>query len=227
MRDIKEKPNYYAVLIAEVRYDTKLGNFSKILYAEISALCNKEGYCWATNNYFADLFDVTSITVTRAITQLVQTGYIIRELENLGEENTARKLRLTVTKKIIPHSKNDKRGDSKNDIQNTMNIDNNKSNKNKDDFQDFWSNLKGRKLNKPEAMRVYSKIKTKLTGVELSKRFNRLFLTRDEKYVPYPAKWLRNEAWVNDGAIEKINGDIVYRNEDGYIISEEEYNQAK
>tara|TARA_R100001163_G_C5009126_1_gene155664 strand:+ start:180 stop:863 length:684 start_codon:yes stop_codon:yes gene_type:complete len=227
MSKIKEKPNYYAVLIAEVRYDNNLSNFSKILYAEISALCNKEGYCWATNSYFAELFDVTSITVTRAITQLVQLGYVIRELENMGDENTARKLRLAITKKIVPHSKNDKRGDSKNDIQNSINKENNKSNNNRTDFVDFWSNLQGRKLNKPDAMRIYSKIKTDLTGLQLAHRFNLMFKTREDKFIPYPAKWLRNEGWEDETAIEKINGDIVYRNKDGYIISEEEYNQAK
>tara|TARA_R110001599_G_scaffold7417_2_gene36310 strand:+ start:3677 stop:4360 length:684 start_codon:yes stop_codon:yes gene_type:complete len=227
---MEEKPNYYAVLTAEVRYDNRLGNFSKLLYAEISALCNKEGYCWANNNYFSSLYDVKNITVTRAISQLVEAGYVQRELENVNGEKTLRKLRITASKMIIPHIKNDRQGDIKNDIHNTLNninIKTNTINASKKGFDEFWTNLQGRKLNKPDAKKVYAKLSVNMTGLELAKRYNVLFKTREEKYIPYPAKWLRNEGWNDEGSIEKVNGDIVYRNKDGYIISEQEYNQAQ
>ncbi len=61
----------------------------------------------------------------------------------------------------------------------------------------------------------------------MAKRFNILFKSREEKFIPYPAKWLRNEGWMDESAIEKVGGEIVYRDKDGYIISEEEYNKAK
>ena len=225
--DQKEKPNYYAVLISEVRYDPKISNFSKILYAEISALCNKEGYCWASNAYFADLYEVTQLTVTRAITQLVENGYILRELDNVNGTQTVRKLRLAISETISPPIKNDKKGGIKKDTHNTLNNVNTTSNKTLVGFDDFWKNLKGRKLNKPEAKKVYDRIKTELSPTELARRFNVMFLTRDEKYIPYPAKWLRNEGWNNAGSVEKVDGNIVYRNEDGYIISEEEYHRTQ
>jgi len=41
----KENPNYYSILPANVRYDKKLTPFEKILYSEIVALTNKDGYC--------------------------------------------------------------------------------------------------------------------------------------------------------------------------------------
>ena len=47
-----EKPNYYAILPAEVRYCKELSPMERLLYAEITCLCNHKGYCWATNNYF-------------------------------------------------------------------------------------------------------------------------------------------------------------------------------
>jgi hypothetical protein len=227
---MKDKPNYYAVLIAEVRYDNQLGNFSKLLYAEISALCNKEGYCWASNNYFADLYEVKDITITRAITQLVERGYLIRELNNVNGDDTKRILRLSISKMITPPIKNDRKPPIKNDRHNTMNIDNTKINKSitiKLGFDIFWKGLKGRRLNKPDAKKVYEKIDTKLCPEDLVKRFNTLFLSREEKFIPYPAKWLRNEGWNDETSIEKVNGDIIFRNKDGYIISEEEYNQAR
>jgi hypothetical protein len=53
---MKEKPSYYAVIPADIRYAEDLSELQKLLYGEVTALCNKEGFCWASNSYFANLY---------------------------------------------------------------------------------------------------------------------------------------------------------------------------
>ncbi len=74
------EPNYYAVIPASVRYDNNLTANAKLLYGEISALSNKEGVCWATNTYFANLYNVKERVVTMWINQLIKNNYIESEI---------------------------------------------------------------------------------------------------------------------------------------------------
>lgn len=80
------KKSYYAIIPAEVRYDEELPPNAKLLYGEITSLCNEKGYCWATNQYFADLYKVSKITVSRWISTLNKKGYI--SVETLYKEGT-------------------------------------------------------------------------------------------------------------------------------------------
>lgn len=72
--------SYYAVIPAIVRYDRELTGNAKLLYGEITALCNEKGYCWATNQYFADLYDVSKKTITQWIKQLEKRKYVETKL---------------------------------------------------------------------------------------------------------------------------------------------------
>ena len=74
------KKSYYAVIPANVRYDESLPPNAKLLYGEITALCNAEGYCWASNKYFAELYGVSPITISRWINSLVSRGYIASQI---------------------------------------------------------------------------------------------------------------------------------------------------
>lgn len=93
----KEQPNYYAIIPATVRYDNNLKSAEKLLYGEITALANKNGYCYAKNKYFADLYNVTTVSVSRWISHLQEMGYIETEVvRNENKEILSRKI-------YIPH----------------------------------------------------------------------------------------------------------------------------
>ena len=72
--------SYYAIIPANVRYDAELTPNAKLLYGEITALCNEKGYCWATNDYFAKLYNVSKVSISNWISALVKKGYIYSEI---------------------------------------------------------------------------------------------------------------------------------------------------
>ena len=79
---LKEKQNigYYAIIPATVLYNKDLKPNQKILYAIITSLSNKEGYCYATNRYLAEKLGVEPNTVSGWITDLKRKEFIKVEL---------------------------------------------------------------------------------------------------------------------------------------------------
>lgn len=85
----KEKPSYYAIIPARVRYSKIMPN-AKLLYGEITALSNTEGYCWASNKHFAELYRVSEKQVSLWFKELVDNKFIEIELIK-NEKGTIRK----------------------------------------------------------------------------------------------------------------------------------------
>ncbi len=76
----RETPTYFAIIPADVRYDKDLRPNEKLLYGEITALSDKHGYCWATNRYFAELYEVTPKCVSKWINHLIEKGYLFSKI---------------------------------------------------------------------------------------------------------------------------------------------------
>ena len=68
--------SYYAIIPANIRYDDDLTPNAKLMYGEITALSNEQGYCYGTNKYFANLYTVSTVSVSNWIKQLNDKEYI-------------------------------------------------------------------------------------------------------------------------------------------------------
>ena len=105
----KIQKNYYAIIPADIRYDKRLKPLARLLYVEITALCNEKGYCWASNSYFAELYEVSDITISRYISELKEYGYIKCVYDKTQENIDKRKIY------IIPSYQNNQDGINRND----------------------------------------------------------------------------------------------------------------
>ena len=97
---MENKPSFYAIVPAFVRYDTNITANAKLLYGELTALSNKYGYCFAKNKYFADIYNVDVRTIRRWISELIKSGHVftndnddsdtrkiyIKQPQNVGED---------------------------------------------------------------------------------------------------------------------------------------------
>lgn len=106
-----EKPSYYSIITADVRYDERLKPNEKLLYSEITALSNKYGYCTATNSYFSKLYRADKSTVSRWVSHLEKCGYVQVEQTRNGKRIVQRKIYPVatplLTKKSIPYAQKD------------------------------------------------------------------------------------------------------------------------
>lgn len=74
---MKDKVGYYSSIIpSKILYNKELKANEKLLYAMITSLACKEGFCFATNNYFAEELGVHPKTVSSWISDLRDKNFI-------------------------------------------------------------------------------------------------------------------------------------------------------
>lgn len=92
-------PTYYAILTADVRYCPDLSPQEKLLFAEITALSNKDGLCIAGNPYFSKLYNLSESTISRQVKHLEDLGFIKVTYDKIGAK-VARRYVSTIDKNI-------------------------------------------------------------------------------------------------------------------------------
>ena len=116
---MNDKPNYYAIIPASVRYSNLKPN-AKLLYGEITALSGKLGYCYATNNYFAELYGVSKNTISSWISDLKKLEFITVVVERNSNKQIIKRC-IGITKKMDSPIHEKMKGNNTS-INNTSNI---------------------------------------------------------------------------------------------------------
>ncbi len=196
----KENPNYYAIIPASVRYDKSLTPNAKLLYGEITALCNEKGFCWASNDYFATLYGVSKGSISSWIAQLAKAKYI--SLQMIYREGSKEILNryIRLFDDPIPENLNtpipEKLKDNITSLNNTNNNIPTPAEKREDErFLIFYQNYP-RKVGKKKARITFNKIMKE--GETLDSILSKLKtyekqIERDkteEKYIKHPATFL-------------------------------------
>lgn len=66
-------------ILKSVLRDNRLNFLERLLLVHLISLYKKNGYCWATNRYFCNIYDVTQVTISKSISNLATLGYIRAE----------------------------------------------------------------------------------------------------------------------------------------------------
>lgn len=179
----EENPTYYSILPSTVRYDKTLKANEKILYSEITVLCNKSGCCYASNEYFANLYDVHKNTISMWINNLKTRGYIGTKIIYKSDGKTVDKRIIFLSEVILKEIAEDyceKHKEGINEIidryiqnhlypinenmkENNTSINNNKNKKEEKSLFEIIEENYGRTLNWIEAEEINSWNDTELT----------------------------------------------------------------
>jgi hypothetical protein len=103
---MENKKNYYAIIPANVRYSKNLKANEKLMYGELTALANDKGFCYASNEYFAKLYDVSKVSVSKWVSNLAKNDFIRLKMIYLPKSKQIKERRIYITpptkKSLIP-----------------------------------------------------------------------------------------------------------------------------
>lgn len=223
---MNEQPSYYSIITANVRYDNRLTDSEKLLFAEITSLSNKYGYCTASNNYFAKLYQVVKETISRRISKLQSLGYLKVELVKQDNEVKLRKI-YPMTQSSIPIDAEINTPIDAKVKENNTRFNNTRLNRDRDDVTNSFkyisnnlemiqSPLKAQQLE--EAIKDFKDNKLEIVTVATD------YCRENSKGVNYLIKVLEN--WSKDGVNtkEKAISKIKPRNnkEDDYLAKKKQ-----
>lgn len=76
----ENKIGYYAIIPSTILFNEKIKSNEKLLYAVITVLSNKEGYCFASNSYLANLLKAQPHTISKWVSHLRELGFVCLDI---------------------------------------------------------------------------------------------------------------------------------------------------
>ena len=116
--------------------DRRISSLEKLLLVHIISLCKKNGYCWATNKYFMNIYGYSKQTISKSINHLASLNYI--NLKNNKKNNNSFKRIITLSK-VLNKSLNSIKENNNTSIQSKFKY-NNKNNIDKKYYKDSFGN---------------------------------------------------------------------------------------
>ena len=72
--------NYYVIIPEKVLHNNKLSPFARLIYGELLALANINGFAWISNKKLAEKYAVTTRTITQAVSSLESENLLVTKL---------------------------------------------------------------------------------------------------------------------------------------------------
>lgn len=117
----KQQGTWYAVISFEILSSAELSDKEKLLLALIGNLQNQKGYCYASNEYMAQILKCTPNNVCRLISHLHEMGYLLRKVyRNEKNQVTSRILMINLSNKLKPELPKDYDKNSFEDCENDV-----------------------------------------------------------------------------------------------------------
>ena len=201
----------YALCLNEWALDKEIKNELGLLLI-ISSLCAEKGYCYASNKYLAELFDVSEVSISTKIKKLESKNYISVEYKKRGCEVLERNIRLKkfLTDDLKIFKPTIKENFKENNISNNI-TSINKKEITKEKFETFYSAYP-KKVKKADVEKWF--IKHKPSDEEFKKimqgleNYQTIWKDKDKQFIPYPTTWLNGRQWEDEIERKKTEDEI-------------------
>ena len=196
----------YSICFNEWALDKDIKNELGLLLI-ISSLCADKGYCYATNTFLGELFNIPEQTVSRKLKILEEKKYITIEYKKRGCEIINRYIRLT--KMLIHDYQKCEPTINKNVKENNISINNTNINNNiyEQEFERLWV-IYPKKQGKKDALKHFIKARKQgidfdiiLKGVE---NYNEYIKKKKitQQYIKQGSTWFNQNCWEDDYTVK-------------------------
>ena len=193
------KTENYILIPAEVKNCKELKPIEKLIFGDITCLCNQKGYCWAGNRYFAELYQISKRSVSRYINHLKELNFITAVVERDANKKVIKR---TIKINDNPIEKTDSTSGQNflSPIDRTVQYNNIRYNNKKEKnilFNDFWDTY-DKKTGRGACKKKFLKLDINICKKCVEVAYEYSESTPDIQYRKNPITWLNQECWDDE-----------------------------